>query len=299
MSFMLSAGGAVAKVDAQVESAQSPDWSPVGWFLLAGAALGLAAMGAAWMLLGRPGPRPNWNDPVTWLDASFSFDDSWATTAGTAATLLTGFFASTDILSALGVDPGNQVAVMLVAGAIASALAGAGVLITKTFTDGEDPVVWALLVAGLATMTGLFAQIGVVAVEAHDLDLGWLSTWGVYVIAVGAALLALAYAILAMKRTLTAPPPAPDVPDDELLDAAVTALTTGAPPADDAVFSARVVELARSIQQASSVSTDQLTTLLSAATDKETGVTDSEKLRAGLRKAPPAPRRRRKRSAAL
>jgi hypothetical protein len=305
LRLTVTAGGVRAAVDAVVKGNQptSPDWAPIGWALLVGLYLGVVAMLAAALLRSEHGGKADLGylgAPVPGLDASFSFDDSWATTATSVATLLTGLFASSDILNGiLSSVPGDRITVMLVAGAVAAGLAGAGLLITKAATDEHgDPFAWGLLLAGVLTLTGLFAQIGVVSFEASRMGLGWISTSAIAV-GIAAAALAWMYGVQGMWRTLLPPDPTPDIPSDQLLDAAVTALSTGTPPANDAVFSARVVELARSIEQAGSLSDAQLKDLMSEATDA-TGRVDTALLRTRLQAASPGPRRpRRKRSAAL
>lgn len=100
---------------------------------------------------------------------------SWAANIAAVGTIVTGLFASTDILTGvLGVEPSIQVTTMLIGSAIAVTLAGAaGVLTSTPFSQKEkEPLVWQFVVgAGLSTC-GVVTQAIVILVALTRLDTG-------------------------------------------------------------------------------------------------------------------------------
>lgn len=180
------------------DKAAAPDWNSLKWFAL-GFPLSFVAVLLGVAISGKMGRLLK---PTTGLDASWSFQDSWVANITLGSTLLTGIFASTDILTkSLGDAPNDVLAVMLVAGALAVGLAGAGVLLTKTFTSGGQPIAIAVVLAAFVTFAGAAGQIIVTAIEADTLDLGPLNGSIEFIAGAAGVVLAL-YAVFAIRQFL-------------------------------------------------------------------------------------------------
>jgi hypothetical protein len=139
-----------------------------------------------------------------YLDATWKFNDNWATNVSAVGAILTGVFGATTAKAFLGPDGESAVALATVGAAIALALVAAGPVIalaTKTFKvvpvmkDGEpvtkdgEPVpkggkpaeerwdsftVGGLLLAASVILASAFGQLWVVMATGEELELGGL-----------------------------------------------------------------------------------------------------------------------------
>lgn len=136
-----------------------------------------------------------------YLDATWKFNDNWATNVSAVGAILTGVFGATTAKAFLGSDAESAVALATVGAAIALAFVAAGPLIalaTKTFKvvpvekDGKPvmkkdgtPVeerwdsftVGGLLLAAAVVLASAFGQLWVVMATGEELELGGLQSW--------------------------------------------------------------------------------------------------------------------------
>jgi hypothetical protein len=162
-------------------AADTFDWSPMYAFPWAtGAALLL--VGAIYVV-GRIVAKESWPrlfKPLTGLDSSWSFSDSWATNVTAGAGLLTATLGSSDLLSSiLGDDGKAAVAGATVAGVIGAALvaaAGVVVLAFRTFKTSEF-LAFGVLVGTILGLGAAAGQVWAVYLLLKDVDLGAAGTF--------------------------------------------------------------------------------------------------------------------------
>jgi hypothetical protein len=171
-------------------------WPALGW------AVAVITVGTLWA---RFGDSLSWRDifgPLNHLSSNWSFSQSWAANLTTAATVLTGLFASSNVLSALlGSGTNQALTVMLVAGALATAFAGTGTVITATFKTGSGVIGAFVLLAAVITIGGTGGQLLVVNDQASGLALGGLTTYLPWFTAL-AGLLLTVYGVASIRGTL-------------------------------------------------------------------------------------------------
>jgi hypothetical protein len=194
-------------------SADEPNWSALWAFPIALAAAVIAAF--IFFLLWRTPRRSSLGYPLKYLEATWSFKDSWVSNITIAAGLLTGIFGSSDVATAfLGEDADSSVALATVGAAFAVAFISAGpiiVLATKSKV-GDHFTVGGVLAASAVTLAGAFGELYVVYESGAQLDLnGWEDR--IVYLAVAAGLLLAFYALRALLGTLRQgvkrPPPKP------------------------------------------------------------------------------------------
>lgn len=136
-----------------------------------------------------------------YLDATWKFNDNWATNVSAVGAILTGVFGATTAKAFLGADAESAVALATVGAAIALAFVAAGPVIalaTKTFkvvpvTKGGKPVlkdgkpvvkerwdsftVGGLLLAASVILASAFGQLWVVMATGEELELGGLQNY--------------------------------------------------------------------------------------------------------------------------
>lgn len=170
------------------EDDEEVDWSPLGVFPIA---LGVflfagVVLYPAWDPLEnrrrRRKPYGNLGKPLPHLGEKWSFKDSWVSNVTAAAALLTGIFASSNVLkAALGGDADNAAAVATVGVAIAAAFVAAGGVIleaTKTY-DARPPLitVGGFVGAAAVVLAGAFGELWTVYESARRLDLDGWQAW--------------------------------------------------------------------------------------------------------------------------
>jgi hypothetical protein len=180
---------------------------------------------------------------LEYLDATWSFGDSWVTNITAAGGLLTGIFGSTEVVTALlGKDAKSSVALATVGAAIALALIAMGPLVlgaTKS-KDNKFNTVGGLLAASVVTLMGAFGELWVLLRSGEELSLGgWEDR--IVIVAILAGLLLLAYAVRSVIATIDDGlhhPPAPPEPDTiqaaKLVAAALGAQHGGGAPLAEA-----------------------------------------------------------------
>ena len=140
--------------------------------------------------------------PLDGLDKNWSFSQSWAANLTATATIATGLFASSTILQGvLGAGSAPALTVMLVAGALATASAGAGTIITLTFRKGVAPYALAVVIAAIVTLTGSIGQLLIIGDTSGHLSLGSLHGFVWPIVAVACGLLA-CYGISSIRALL-------------------------------------------------------------------------------------------------
>jgi hypothetical protein len=195
------------------EGEADPDWSQLAAFFYAIPAVAVALLGVAALMHYELG------QPLEYLDATWSFKDSWVSNVTVVASVLTALFGSGDVVKAfLGEDADRSIALATVGSAIALILIGSGPIILaaakKEVNKDDGALVQAFTVGGLlaattVTVAGAFGElwVGWKSGEALDLD-GWenrieIGFW------IAVALLAW-YALSTIRATLkagTTPPP--------------------------------------------------------------------------------------------
>jgi hypothetical protein len=112
--------------------------------------------------------------PLKGLEASWSFKDSWASTATVIAAAFAGVFGQSDVLEAIfGDDTAPVFALATVASAVAVGLVAAAPLVLQAARTPESEVtVWGLLSAAVLTLAATGGELAVIAIGASLLDLG-------------------------------------------------------------------------------------------------------------------------------
>ena len=190
-------------------ASSSPPWNLWLFLPALGGSLVVALISMRWA---KTKDGFNWGGlikPLTTLDKSWSFSESWAANLTTAATVVTGVFASSDILQGvLGTGSAPALTVMLVAGALATAAAGAGTIITLTFRSKGQPLGIAVVAAAIVTLTGAMGQLLVIGDTSSHLALGGLNSY-VWPAVIAACALLGAYGVASIHEILTAKAPPP------------------------------------------------------------------------------------------
>lgn len=182
-------------------STSDPEWNALWAFPLVLGVLALVVLG--YFLIALPGRTPV-SQPLPYLEATWSFSDSWVSTVTVAGGLLTGVFGSTDVVtSLLGREADNAVALATVGAAAALALIGAGpiVLLATKSKSKHFFTVGGLLMASVVTLSGAFGEIWVVYRSGRQLDLGGWEDKIVVAAGLAAVLLAV-YAARSLSATL-------------------------------------------------------------------------------------------------
>jgi uncharacterized membrane protein len=147
------------------------------------------------------------------LDPSWSFSDSWVTNVTAAAAVLTGVFASSEVVTALlGEDAKDAMALATVGAAVALGFTGAGpVVLAASRSEAKSYIpAWGLTLAAAVTLAGATGELWVLWESARSLDLDGHETW-VGIAAIVAWLLLVWYAIRSIRGLLTlgTTPPTP------------------------------------------------------------------------------------------
>ncbi len=216
-------GGATTTVDltATGTASAAPDWGALnafGWAMLAGLA------GAAALLLVRGlGPLT----ALPGLDQTWSFGDSWVSSATGIGGLLAGIFGSSGVVATLGVDAGSATKLATVGGIVSAAcVALAPIVLTLSRTADRHISAGGVLLASVFVVTGAGGGLYVVWDAAKALDLGGAQDFLWIALAVALALLAVyavrtALATLDDGRSTTPPPPEPVIVAARMIVAAL------------------------------------------------------------------------------
>jgi hypothetical protein len=197
-----------------------PAWSNLWVFPIALAAL--LAFAAVFFLVWRTDRSPV-NQPLKYLESTWSFKDSWVSNVTVAGGLLTGIFGSTDVVTAfLGPDAKSSVALATVGAATAAAFIAAGPIVVQATKSkvGDFFTVGGLLAASAVTLSGASGEIWVVYRSGQELDLGgWEDRIWIAALAAGALLALYAYRTLLATLAHGLQPPPPTPPSDTIVAA--------------------------------------------------------------------------------
>jgi hypothetical protein len=161
-------------------AADDPEWKAlfgfVAGFVMALIVVGVVAM--KWYSIDRKAHPLR--QPLSELEKTWSFADSWVANLTVAGTVLTALLGSSEVVkSLLGEETEPAIAVATVGGGIALALLGLGqvfILATRTRVNATTPdgghiSVGGLYGAGLLTLTAAFGQLIVLSWAASELEL--------------------------------------------------------------------------------------------------------------------------------
>jgi hypothetical protein len=218
IDFTVSAkGGTTSARTFVVTAAPKPDTSKPDWGALWAFPVALVALlcgAAVFFLAWRTAHSPP-NQPLKYLEATWSFKDSWVSNVTVAGGLLTGIFGSSNVVTALlGKDAESSVALATVGAAAAVAFIAAGpiVLLATKSKTGDFFTVGGLFAASAVTLTGAFGELWILYRSGQKLDLGGWEDRVVILASVAAVLLAI-YAfrtlLAVLKHGLKKPPPGP------------------------------------------------------------------------------------------
>jgi hypothetical protein len=221
----------------EVSAAPKPDPSEPEWDALYGF-VGALVVAVVLVLivagLSDRGPR----DELKYLDATWSFQDGWVSNITVIGGLLAGIFGSSDVVTALGADADQAVALATVGAAIAAVFIAAGpILLLSTKSKDDCVTVWGFLAASALTLTGAGGEIYVLWRSGADLDLNGWEDWTV-ILFVGAVVLLVAYALRTTSATIRLGTTEPDGQDSDAVAAAkmiVAALNAHASSVVDAI----------------------------------------------------------------
>ncbi len=166
------------------------EWSALVAFPIA---LGVLAIAA---LIGLRATREKPETPLPHLESSWSFSESWTTNVTLAASILSGIFGSSEVVTSLVGENGKGSAALATVGAAvaASFIAGGSLIVLASKTKDEHLSLGGLLAAAAVTLAGGFGEIWVLFRAGDRLDLGgWQDASAV--LAAAAALLLAWYAI--------------------------------------------------------------------------------------------------------
>lgn len=177
------AGGAsqTFQVNPKGAPATTPNWHELWAFLvalLASLVLSVLVYFRGWEPKGE-GKR-KLNQPLGALDATWKFNDNWATNATAAGALLTGLFSATTAKAFLGADAEALTALATVGAAIALLLVNAAPIVTLSTKSyrvshgkrGDAFTVGGVLLGAVLTLAAAAGQLWIIAYTASELDLG-------------------------------------------------------------------------------------------------------------------------------
>jgi hypothetical protein len=153
---------------------------------------------------------------LTYLEATWSFKDSWVSNVTIGAGLLTGIFGSSDVVKELlGEDAERSVALATVGAAVAAAFIAAGPLVLHALKtgDGDHFTVFGLLAASAVTLAGAVGELWIMFRTGEKLEVDGLEDKIWVPLGLAAALLIL-YAFRTLRATLERGITEPDDPPD-------------------------------------------------------------------------------------
>ncbi len=181
---------------------EESDFAPLAGFAIGVGAALVLTLGALVMACGKP-TRAEMGEQMRWLDAKWSFDESWAATTGLAAALFTGLFGATDVLAELlGKDA--DVTVAIVAAATSAGLVGAAPMLLAMFQTEGQHTRWGV---SLGTWCVLSAHIGLILTLVLMLHGDEVTGAASKAIGAGAIVLLAFYTVRTLPSVLTKPPP--------------------------------------------------------------------------------------------
>ena len=149
--------------------------------------------------------KPPWNGPLEFLDATYSFKESWVSNVTALGAVLTGVFGSSDVIeAALGADAKDSIGLAIIGAAIAVGFIAAGTVIPLALKAGNAKsfTVIGILLGATVTLAGAVGELYVMAVTGLELDFG-AAKWVLLPLAFVLALVLLyAYARTALRATL-------------------------------------------------------------------------------------------------
>lgn len=174
------------EIEPKGSPAKMPNWHELWAFLIALlVSLILSIPFYFWGWKPQHGGKRKPNLPLGSLDATWKFNDNWATNATAAGALLTGLFSATTAKSFLGENAEALTALATVGAGIALILVSAAPIVTlatKSYKEsngkrGDSFTVGGILLGAVLILTAAAGQLWVVAYTASELNLGsagWL-----------------------------------------------------------------------------------------------------------------------------
>ena len=204
-----SSGANPVSQSVAVEASKPPtdvNWAPLNAFwisLVAG--LVLAGVGFGWLCCEKHGGQ-GLLGRLPYLEASWTFKDSWLTNVTAGAGLLTGIIGTSGVAKALvGADADDKLRLATVAAAIAAALIAASPLVLGALagTDDGQPTIAGLFVAGAVSLSAASGLLWALGSSAGLLGVPWLSqhNHGLWLAVAGIAL-TLWYGVTSMASTV-------------------------------------------------------------------------------------------------
>jgi hypothetical protein len=172
----VAAGQAGPAITLTADPNSSPDWDQLRIFLKVGlvALLLMVALWVWWLVVDSKGPWAPWT-PLVSMDTAWSFKDTWVSNITVGLALLTGIFASTDVIKPLlGTNADPALALATVGAAISTGLIGVAAVVLiafKSYRHGAFSV-FGLLVSAAVTLTGAGGGAWIAYKTIHQLDLG-------------------------------------------------------------------------------------------------------------------------------
>jgi hypothetical protein len=189
------------------DSASKPEWRALWAFPIIFAGLVFAA--AICLLLVPKNP----NTELKYLDATWSFNDSWVSNVTVLGGLLAGIFGSSEVVTALlGEDAKSSIALATVGVAVAAAIIAAGpIILLSTKSKNDFVTLGGFLLGAAVTLSGAAGELWVVYRSGRRLDLGGLEHDIVGLAVAGFVVLGL-YAIRTIPATIRHGTTEPDAP---------------------------------------------------------------------------------------
>jgi hypothetical protein len=169
------------EIETKGAPAKQPNWHELWAFLaalLASVILGVLFLCCAWKP--KKGDKCKVKQPLGSLDATWKFNDNWATNATGAGALLTGLFSATTAKAFLGENAEALTALATVGAGIALVLVSAAPIVTlatKSYKEsngkrGDAFTVGGVMLGAILVLAAAAGQLWVVAYTAHQLNLG-------------------------------------------------------------------------------------------------------------------------------
>lgn len=208
-------------VNATKTAEAAEEWGSLQVFVVALSILIVVGIVASVGVIIKRDPEGGYLGKLPYLDASWSFSDSWLTNITAAAGLLTGVVGSSEVVKALlGVDGDNDLRMATVGAAISLALLALTPLVLGIFQPktGEITII-GLFLAAAVSVAAAVSEVWVMGRTAESLDVPWLADHSM-TLAVVVIVLVLVYSVIAMRSTVSSGLTKPTVAESEALQAA-------------------------------------------------------------------------------
>lgn len=152
-----------------------------------------------------PAEKPALEGDLPYLDKTYDFKESLVSNVTALGAVLTGVFASSDVIeAALGEDAKTEIGLATVGAAIALGLIAAGTIVPLAAKgrDAKSYTVWGILLGASVTLAGAAGQLWVMAWTGEELDLGMAASAALWISFILAIWLLGGYGRTALVATL-------------------------------------------------------------------------------------------------